>query len=182
MLVSIIVALTVIVLIIGIVLLMQNGNSGSPEVAVPAETPVEQTAEPAPEPTLSISSTLEDEIRQLIFKWDNLNKWGSEDELRFMYADKAKLYGQILSQRQIEEMKREAQYLNDGYSQESNSISMVRVREDLIRCDFTKSTWSTKKGSNEYPSYLYFQRIDGEWLIVEESDKITDANLERRNK
>lgn len=186
-LMGIIAALVVVVPIVGVVVLTANGNSGSNDDATTVETPVgdetvaTSTADAA-DPALSISSSLEDEIRALIFKWDDLNKWGRAYELRSMYAERAKLYGQVLTRKQIEDLKNKAQYNTDGYSQQSNSITMVRIREDLIRCDFTKRTWSSKDGDNEYPSYLYFQRIDGEWLIVEESDKITDANLERRNK
>ena len=58
---------------------------------------------------------------------------------------------------------------------------MSRISATSARCDFDKYTFQAYGREEYYPSYLRFDNIDGEWLIVEESDAITDKNLRKRN-
>ena len=39
---------------------------------------------------------------------------------------------------------------------------------------------TTKNGTNEYPSYLIFENINGEWKLVLESDLISDENIKKK--
>ena len=41
---------------------------------------------------------------------------------------------------------------------------------------------TTKKGTKDYPSYLIFANVNGEWKLILESDKVSDANAENQKK
>lgn len=181
-----IVAVLSIIAIIVVVLLVTNDSKSATQEVPCIEEAIDTTTEPPADATGHTTEQapvddLDDETRtqigNIMVRWDNLHNRDDEIELRFLYAENAKLYGQVMSRQQIEERKRRAIYDANGYKQESINIRMMRVDDNNIRCYFTKRTWSGKNGSQEYPSYLDFKYIDGEWLIVEESDDITDRNL-----
>ena len=39
---------------------------------------------------------------------------------------------------------------------------------------------TTKNGTNDYPSYLIFENINGDWKLVLESDLISDENIKKK--
>ena len=47
-----------------------------------------------------------------------------------------------------------------------------------MQAEFVKEV-STSRDVKNYPSYLVFENINGEWKLVVESDTVSDANIAR---
>ena len=116
-----------------------------------------------------------------IEQWDRGHVWGEEYQLSSLYADRVHFYGKVRSRETVMKEIEEALNKQSGFSQSSSNISMSRISATSARCDFDKYTFQAYGREEYYPSYLRFDNIDGEWLIVEESDAITDKNLRKRN-
>ena len=105
---------------------------------------------------------------------------GEVYRLHSLYADRVHFYGRMRSRETVIEEIEELLSEEGGFSQNSSDINMSRISDTSARCDFDKLTYHADGREGNYPSYLRFDYIDGEWLIVEESDAITDRNLRKR--
>ena len=115
-----------------------------------------------------------------INQWDRGHVWGEVYRLQSLYADRVHFYGRMRSRETVIEEIEELLSEEGGFSQNSSDINMSRISDTSARCDFDKLTYHADGREGNYPSYLRFDYIDGEWLIVEESDAITDRNLRKR--
>ena len=113
--------------------------------------------------------------------WDNGHIMGEEYRLSSLYADRVHFYGEMCSRETVVRKNEEVMNKLGGYTQNSSNIKMSRISDTSARCDFAKHTINADGREGNYPSYLRFDYIDGDWLIVEESDAITDRNLRKRN-
>lgn len=127
----------------------------------------------------------DDELYSLLVRrinqWDRGHVLGEVYQLRSLYADRVHFYGEMCSRETVIEKNEEVMNKLGGFTQNSSNINMSRISDTSARCDFDKRTYNADGREGNYPSYLRFDYIDGDWLIVEESDAITDRNLRKRN-
>lgn len=113
-------------------------------------------------------------------RWDKLhNNREFNDIATCPYTESVYFYGTKMSGTKAVQKKQNLLAKTSDYSQKCTNIIVTKISEKLVVCDFDKHTHS--KGKNKvYRSYLYFsEESEGTWKIIEESDKVTDYNLER---
>ena len=127
--------------------------------------------------------TSQDEVTKLLTEkiklWDNGHLSNQENTLRSLYANKVLYYGQNCDIEKIIKIVQDLIMKDGGFVQDSHDLKFTKLSENIIRCNFTKSV-KLKNKLRDYPSYLFFSKIDGDWYITEESDDITDRNLQKR--
>ena len=116
----------------------------------------------------------------MIGQWDRGHKSGETYLLFSLYANRVLFYGKMRSRETVFEIIEELLYKDVGFSQISSNIDISILSETLVRCDFNKQTFHEDGRVNNYPSYLLFENVGDKWLIVEESDAITDRNLRKK--
>lgn len=125
----------------------------------------------------------DDELYSLLVRkidmWDEGHVSGKAHRLSSLYADRVHFYGEMCSRATIIRKNEEALNKQGGFTQSSSNINMSRISDTSARCDFDKYVIMGDGNERNYPSYLRFDNIDGDWLIVEESDAITDRNLRK---
>lgn len=113
-------------------------------------------------------------------KWDWMHNNKGFDNSKNPYAESVYFYGNKMSG--IEACQRKQKYLTEAldFYQECTNVKVTKVSEKLVVCNFDKNTHS--KGKNKvYRCYLYFANEGGNvWKIKEESDIVSDNNLERK--
>ena len=115
-----------------------------------------------------------------IGQWDMGHELGETYRLFSLYANRVYFYGELCSRETIIEKIDDLLNKQVGFTQRSYNIDVTQLSNTSVRCDFDKYTFHADGRKGNYPSYLRFENIDGDWLIVEESDAITDKNLRKR--
>ena len=115
-----------------------------------------------------------------IGQWDMGHDLGETYRLFSLYANRVYFYGELCSRETIIEKLDDLLNKEFGFTQRSYNIDVTQLSNTSVRCDFDKHTFQADGRKGNYPSYLRFENIDGDWLIVEESDAITDKNLRKR--
>ncbi len=97
------------------------------------------------------------EVRDIISRWDDAHSIERMSELRDLYADRVMFYTKWCTREEL-----------------------IEVNEDALfkRPDFSQTTFSNGK-EGVYHAYLCFQKQNGRWLIVRESDSTTDKNMRK---
>lgn len=62
-----------------------------------------------------------------------------------------------------------------------SDIDIEELEDGTFKTTFTKQSESSK-GTHTYRAYLIWENINGKWVIVKESDLLTDRNQEKHNK
>ena len=71
---------------------------------------------------------------------------------------------------------------NPIYGQKiKGDITVTQISNKQAKAEFVKEV-TTKKGTKDYPSYLVFENVNGEWKLILESDLISDKNAENKQK
>lgn len=90
-------------------------------------------------------------------------------------------YGQKLSSNECINRKVDLIKKYNSFSQKiKGDIMFNQLSDNTIRCDFTKSV-ETNGLYKDYEAYLVYEKKNNEWLIIKESDKITDTYFEKQN-
>lgn len=118
------------------------------------------------------------EVRDIISRWDDAHSIERMSELRDLYADKVMFYTKWCTREELIEVKEDALFKRPDFSQRSENLTFEREEDGTVRCDFTKTTFSNGK-EGVYHAYLCFQKQNGRWLIVRESDSTTDKNMRK---
>lgn len=118
-------------------------------------------------------------FEKMIFEWNKKHQLKDVFLLESLYAKNVNFYGQQLSLKDCLDRKNELMCNDQTFSQSLlGNIICTTLNNGDVLCDFNKSVKMNGK-AGIYPSYLVFRKIDGEWKIVTESDKQTDAYFER---
>lgn len=123
------------------------------------------------------------EILSVVNEWNHCHNTYIFDELDDLYADRLFYYTKNMSKDAA--IKDKVSAINKlvtkhGYfSQDCRAITIKRIDELTVRCDFTKNT-SFGNNSREYHAYLEMQKFGDEWKITRESDTTTDKNVSKR--
>jgi len=119
-------------------------------------------------------------LKDLTTKWNNCNVKQDLQTLATLYADQLSLYGISISKEQALSNK-EAFFKkhSDFYQRIVGDIEVKKIDSEEFTCNFLKRVTVNQKTS-DYPSYLTFKKLDGNWQIIIEGDIITDKNLAKK--
>lgn len=122
-------------------------------------------------------------LSSLIVQWNNAHTQCDLSTLRSLYdySDKIKFYGQYLAKEQcVRKYCTIYKKLDGDFNQDIvSAVTYSRTKDGEYRCSFVKSV-TTKGKTQNYPSYLVFRTKNPGWYIVEESDEVTDRNLQKK--
>ena len=125
-------------------------------------------------------NSVNQEIRKIVIKWNNATSNKDIPALESILADKIEYYQQTVSKSEYISDKIKFFEKNNIYGQEiKGDIEYKILSAKQVQADFLKEV-TTKNGTNEYPSYLIFENINGEWKLVLESDLISDENIKKK--
>ena len=115
------------------------------------------------------------EIEQLVTAWNNNHNTKNIEAFKLQYAPTLYFYGKYADVKQC--LKSKQKFLRNSYFQTIiTPVSITRYSSGAIKCSFTKSV-TYKQSTKEYPSYIVLERRDNKYLIIGESDLITDQHL-----
>jgi hypothetical protein len=127
--------------------------------------------------TYSVSARIEDDILRKTLEWDRANNSLSLNQLKPLYSVNVIGYTKRYSLNTFLEMKRYFFKSESNYTQAIISDITIKIcKEHIVKCEFIKKA-TFQNTSKEYPSYLIFEKINGEYQIIEEGDEITNSNL-----
>jgi hypothetical protein len=116
-------------------------------------------------------------VRDLVSEWNKAHTINTVGNLSLLYSDTVDYYGSKLRRRTCIAMKRAFLEKQKDFVQVlTNELVLSGYDNGAIRCDFVKKV-SHQNRTVDYRSYLIVKRIDGNYLIVGESDWITDRNI-----
>ena len=114
--------------------------------------------------------------------WDSFHNLKNVDGFASIYAPQVKYYQQTYTLKQIIKSKQDLFSKTPGFQQSVSNFKVTNNTDGSVIVYFDKRVWSSaKKNPETYPSYLVVKKINGNWLIIEESDEITDENLAKKN-
>lgn len=125
--------------------------------------------------------SLNDIAVDLVKKWDAIHNSKKTDGFAAIYAPQVKYYHQSYTPEMIVKSKRDFFAKTPGFLQVISKIEVTNNADGSLKIHFDKLVQtSAKEASKTYPSYLVIKKINGKWLIIEESDDVTDANLAKK--
>ena len=126
------------------------------------------------------TKTVEEEIKELVYIWNEASSNADFDTLKQILADKIEYYQTTVSRDYYIKDQKKFFERNPVYGQVlRGDIEVEQISNKQVRAEFVKEV-TTKKGIKYYPSYLVFEKINGEWKIVLESDLVSDANIRKQ--
>ncbi|MBG9377193.1 hypothetical protein I5907_13195 [Panacibacter sp. DH6] len=115
------------------------------------------------------------EIEQLVSAWNNNHNTKNIEAFKLQYAPTLYFYGKYADVKQC--LKSKQKFLRNSYSQQIvTPVSITKFSSGAIKCSFTKSV-TYKQTTKEYPAYIVLERRGNKYLIIGESDLLTDQNL-----
>ena len=123
--------------------------------------------------------SVEEQIKEMVNIWNEASSNADFDTLERILGDRIDYYQSIVSKSYyIADQKRFFQK-NPVYSQRIiGEIIVTQLSNGQLQAEFVKEV-STSRDVKNYPSYLVFENINGEWKLVVESDTVSDANIAR---
>lgn len=117
-----------------------------------------------------------DAVKSLVTKWNEAHTVNTVDNLSSLYSNTVNFYGSSLLRDRCISIKRELLEEQKDFNQELNGdLFLSGYSSGVIRCDFVKTVIRNGKAA-DYDAYLVIERISGKYLIVAESDLLTDQN------
>ena len=131
------------------------------------------------EKPIQTEETSEEQIKKMVNIWNEASSNADFDTLERILGDRIDYYQSIVSKSYyIADQKRFFQK-NPVYSQRIiGEIIVTQLSNGQMQAEFVKEV-STSRDVKNYPSYLVFENINGEWKLVVESDTVSDANIAR---
>lgn len=116
-------------------------------------------------------------VTNIVNQWTNAHNEHNLNKLEKLYAPTLLFYCKELSNQECLKIKSDALNKSPNFRQTIvSNIQITSYESGTIKCDFTKEV-ASKKGPKDYASYLLLKKENGNYFIVGEGDKITDANL-----
>ena len=124
--------------------------------------------------------TSEQEVKEMVELWNKASSNGDFTVLENMLADKVEYYQQTVTKDYYIKDQKKFFEKNPVYGQVlKGNIKVEKISNKQVKAEFVKEV-TTKKGIKDYPSYLVFEKINGEWKIVLESDLVSDENIRKQ--
>jgi hypothetical protein len=117
------------------------------------------------------------DVKEIVRKWNSAHNNPNFRTFDSLYGSNLYFYGQNLPKFKCWKKKEKLLLAQPGFHQEIDSpISISFYENGLVKVDFVKKVWY-KKDVKTYPAYLLLAMGDSNFLIVGESDSITDFKL-----
>ena len=128
------------------------------------------------------NNDIEETLKERLDEWNKFYNKQDTEKLMSFYGEKIKYYGKELNKNKVLEDKITFFNENTDYFQEiASKLQIDKVSEIEYKILFLKRATINQK-TKDYPSYISFKKIENEWRIIEEGDKVTDKNLEEKTK
>ena len=126
------------------------------------------------------ADSVNQKIEKIVRKWNSATSNKDITALESILADKIEYYQQTVTKAEYISDKKKFFEKNNIYGQEiKGDIEYKILSERQVKVDFLKEV-TTKNGTNDYPSYIIFENINGDWKLVLESDLISDENIKKK--
>jgi serine/threonine protein kinase len=128
------------------------------------------------------SGVVSGEIQDILNALDNNINVLDVYSLRELYSDYVKFYGTVMNKDKVT-MAIETQRNKFAYYEQENIYPRVTKLNDMdTRCDYIKRV-TIDGNTTDYEAYIVLERDGmGSYVIIEESDKTTDRNLEKQSR
>ncbi len=121
-------------------------------------------------------------IEEALSKWDNGINEGDEGAVKALYAEKVLYYGSQKSREECVADKIKISQIPELVHSLSGEVTYTKINDDCILANFVRRFGSNNKGIQNYGTYMLFERINGSWKVVVESDAIKDKELIAQHK
>jgi uncharacterized membrane protein YvbJ len=129
---------------------------------------------------MMLSEEKKSAIRELVNTWNTGLNNANTITVTSLYAERLIYYRQSLSKENAAVILNDFFQKNPYFTQQITSeITIDKSSESLVVASFDKTVTMNGK-TTVYPSYLKFSEEDNNWKIVEEGDKITDYNINKK--
>ena len=126
--------------------------------------------------------TSEEQIKKMVNIWNEASSNADFDTLEKILGDKIEYYQSSVTKAYYISDQKKFFANNPVYGQKiKGDITVTQISNKQAKAEFVKEI-TTKKGTKEYPSYLVFENVNGEWKLILESDLISDKNVENKQK
>ena len=114
--------------------------------------------------------------------WNEASSNADFDTLEKILGDKIEYYQSSVTKAYYISDQKKFFANNPVYGQKiKGDITVTQISNKQAKAEFVKEV-TTKKGTKDYPSYLVFENVNGEWKLILESDLISDKNVENKQK
>ena len=126
--------------------------------------------------------TNEEQIKKMVNIWNEASSNADFDTLEKILGDKIEYYQSSVTKAYYISDQKKFFANNPVYGQKiKGDITVTQISNKQAKAEFVKEV-TTKKGTKDYPSYLVFENVNGEWKLILESDLISDKNAENKQK
>ena len=126
--------------------------------------------------------TVEEQIIKMVNIWNDASSNADFDTLEKILGNKIEYYQSSVTKDYYISDQKKFFAKNPVYGQKiKGDITVTQISNKQAKAEFIKEV-TTKKGTKDYPSYLIFANVNGEWKLILESDKVSDANVENQKK
>jgi len=126
--------------------------------------------------------SVEEEIKEMVNIWNEASSNADFETLEKILGDKIEYYQSSVTKAHYISDQKKFFEKNPVYGQKiKGDITVTQISNKQVKAEFIKEV-TTKKGTKDYPSYLIFANVNGEWKLILESDKVSDANVENQKK
>ncbi len=119
------------------------------------------------------------EALDVLNRWNDTHNSRDYSAMEELYAPQVHFYTADMSAGDVISSIQQAVAGSSWVQEISGTPIVTRLSGNKLKISFDKHT-NSEKGDNTYPSYLILEKIDGRWLIVHESDEITDFNVRKK--
>ena len=126
--------------------------------------------------------SVEEQIKEMVNIWNEASSNADFETLEKILGDKIEYYQSSVTKAYYISDQKKFFEKNPVYGQKiKGDITVTQISNKQAKAEFIKEV-TTKKGTKDYPSYLIFANVNGEWKLILESDTVSDANIENRKK
>lgn len=121
-----------------------------------------------------------EQVKKQVENWNNAHNSRDVSVLSNLYNSSVLYYGITKEKNDCIESK--LKFFNkfpDFHQQIDGDVQIEELSETEIKCTFIKRV-TINQETKDYPSYLVFVYNNNEWYIDEESDLVTDKNLQSK--
>lgn len=134
------------------------------------------------EKTEKKEKSVEEQIKEMVNIWNEASSNADFVTLEKILGDKIEYYQSSVTKAYYISDQKKFFQKNPIYGQKiKGDIIVTQISNKQVKAKFVKEV-TTKKGVKDYPSYLVFENVNGEWKLILESDTVSDANIENRKK
>jgi len=170
----------ILLLILLILSAFSCGKKENPDASVNREETVKK--EKVEETEKTKEKSVEEQIKEMVNIWNEASSNADFDTLEKILGDKIEYYQSSVTKAYYISDQKKFFEKNPVYGQKiKGDITVTQISNKQVKAEFIKEV-TTKKGTKDYPSYLIFANVNGEWKLILESDKVSDANAENQKK